>query len=110
MGAAADIDAEALLWDALAERLPEAGFRRNATIGLFGVDFLSPAAKLIVEVDGGRRLAASDRRSAFVHSLDLAGHRVLHFWDDEVRDDIGGVLHEIARNLPAPPVAAPAEG
>ncbi len=100
MGAAADSDAEALLWQAIAEQLPHAGFRRNETIGLFGVDFLSPTARLIVEI-GGARPAANDRQSsAFARTLELAGHRVLHFWDDEVRDDIGGVLHEIARNLP----------
>ena len=110
MGAAADSDAEGLLWQALAEKLPEAGFRRNATIGLFGVDFLSPKARLIVEVDRGGRPATTGLRPAFARSLDLAGHRVLRFWDDEVREDIGGVLHEIARNLPAQPAAPVATG
>ena len=99
-GAPADTEAQALLWAALAEQLPHAGFHRNAELGLFAVDFLSPTARLIVEIDGARPPAANDRQSAFAHSLELAGHRVLHFWDDEVRDDIGGVLHEIARNLP----------
>jgi very-short-patch-repair endonuclease len=110
MAVATDSDAEGLLWQALGEQLPQAEFRRNATIGLFGVDFLSPKARLIVEVDRGRRPSIRGGRTQFARSLDMAGHRVLHFWDDEVREDIGGVLHEIARNLPALPAGATPTG
>jgi very-short-patch-repair endonuclease len=47
-------DAERIVWYGVrAHRLNGAGFRRQAPIGPYIVDFVSRAAKLIVEIDGG---------------------------------------------------------
>ena len=45
---------ERILWRALKE-LPTEGthFRRQAPVGPYGVDFLCPAKRLVIELDGG---------------------------------------------------------
>jgi very-short-patch-repair endonuclease len=70
---------EQKLWSALrGGRLGGVAFRRQVVIGERIVDFVAPAAKLIVEVDGGyhaERESADARRDA---ELERAGYRVLH--------------------------------
>jgi adenine-specific DNA-methyltransferase len=51
---------------------------------------------LIVELDGGQhidRMAADERRTNFLNSH---GFRVLRFWDNEVIENIEGVLESIS--------------
>jgi very-short-patch-repair endonuclease len=82
---------EQKLWSALrGGRLGGVAFRRQVVIGERIVDFVAPAAKLIVEVDGGyhaERESADARRDAV---LERAGYRVLR---------IDALL--VVRNLPA---------
>jgi very-short-patch-repair endonuclease len=48
-------DAERIIWyNVRAHRFQGAGFRRQTPIGPYVVDFVSHAAKLIIEVDGGQ--------------------------------------------------------
>jgi very-short-patch-repair endonuclease len=47
-------DAEQLLWRAMREKLPDWKFRRQHPIGTRIADFVCPAAKLVIELDGGR--------------------------------------------------------
>ncbi len=67
---------EELLWRALRGRRLGVTFRRQVLIGRYIVDFVAPAVRLVVEVDGsfhvGRRQDA--RRDA---ALESAGYRVL---------------------------------
>jgi very-short-patch-repair endonuclease len=69
---------EARLWHHLAgSRLLGVSFRRQVVIGPYIVDFLAPAARLVVEVDGAyhaRRSRADARRDA---RLAVLGYRVL---------------------------------
>ena len=55
---------EAKLWEALRGGQLGVAFKRQVRIGNFIADFLAPAAKLIVEVDGGAHVgrAAADAR------------------------------------------------
>jgi very-short-patch-repair endonuclease len=88
------------LWYALREKLPAAKFRRQVPFGLYFADFASHAAKLIVEVDGGRHTADRDAiRTAFLNS---EGYRVMRFWNNEVLQNLEGVLAAISSQLPSP--------
>ena len=68
---------EQALWQLLRRRALGVTFRRQVPIGRYVADFLAPAARLIVEVDGGyhqRRRAADGRRD---RDLNRLGYRVL---------------------------------
>lgn len=69
---------EALLWSRLRGRRLGVQFRRQVVVGSYIVDFMAPAAALVVEVDGDALHAAregADRRRDEV--LRVAGYRVL---------------------------------
>ena len=90
--------AERTLWSAI-ERVPISGthFRRQVPIGPYVVDFAYFATKLVIELDGpSHTFAASEdkdrRRQTW---LEAEGYRVLRFWNQEVRDNVEGVLDTI---------------
>src|SRR5262249_6943064 len=105
-------EAEKKLWWQL-RQLPLANshFRRQAAIGPYFADFASHKCRVVIEVDGGghgeARQAAFDRkRSAYLKSR---GYRVLRFWDNEVLQEIEGVMTLISEAVQesAPPPPAP---
>ena len=68
---------EQLLWSALRARQLGVTFRRQVLIGRYIVDFVAPAARLIVEIDGSfhaQRARTDARRDA---ALESAGYRLL---------------------------------
>jgi very-short-patch-repair endonuclease len=88
-------NAERKLWWHL-RRLPNvnAHFRRQATIGQYYADFACHHHRLVIEVDGGghaddQQIAADQRRSEF---LNARGYRVLRFWNNEMFNQIDGVM------------------
>jgi len=106
--------AERVIWYGLrAHRLEGAGFRRQTPIGPYIVDFVSYAAKLIVEIDGGQHFddageARDKRRDAFLVSK---GFRVLRLSNHDVMTNRIGVLETIAaavRDVRAPSLPSPA--
>jgi very-short-patch-repair endonuclease len=98
-------DPERLLWGKLqAHRQAGLAFRRQVPIGPYVVDFLSHAARLVVELDGGGHSwnARSRRDEARDAWLAERGYRVLRFWNPEVTANLDGVVETI--------LAAAAEG
>ncbi|MDK2980175.1 MAG: hypothetical protein PWQ55_522 [Chloroflexota bacterium] len=85
--------AEIRLWSVLRKRQRAgARFRRQHPIGPFVVDFCAPRIKLVIEVDGGQHVdlhAYDQRRTAY---LTAHGYRVLRFWNNQVMDDLNGVV------------------
>jgi very-short-patch-repair endonuclease len=83
-------------------------FRRQATIGPYFADFASHKVKFVVEVDGGQH---ADGRSDAVRTryLEASGYRVLRFWNNDVLENISGVLSMIdaAINADSPPTPDP---
>ena len=84
-------------------------FRRQHPIGNYIVDFYCPEARLAVELDGGghklkKQKEYDDKRGK---KLSKNGIRVLRFWDNEVWDNLEGVLEVIYRELPDDPSPQP---
>jgi very-short-patch-repair endonuclease len=99
---AAQTEVESRLWQRLRNRqLEGAKFRRRQSIGSYIADFFCFDARLVVELDGSQHgeeheQQADDRRTEY---LENHGYRVLRFWNEEVLDNIDGVLETIARHL-----------
>lgn len=93
-------DAEKKLWHALRNRrLGGYKFRRQHSIGPYVVDFVCIAAKLIVEVDGGQHATQKNDDDLRTGFLNDKGFNVIRFWNNEVFENLEGVLETILRNL-----------
>jgi len=95
--------AERLLWSQLRNgRLAGFKFRRQMWLCGYIADFACPEAKLIVEADGSQHGEAEqydERRSeAFTHE----GFRTLRFWNNDIIENLDGVLTQIRVALPSP--------
>ena len=78
-------------------------FRRQVPLGPYVVDFFCLSASLVVEVDGGQH-GAPDGRSQDARRtrwLEAQGYRVIRFWNNEVLDNLEGVLVVIREALSA---------
>ncbi|WP_328516577.1 endonuclease domain-containing protein [Tardiphaga alba] len=89
---------ERALWRALKD-MPVAGshFRRQAPIGPYVVDFVCPAAHLIIELDGGHHNEDEQARRDLIRQrwLEAEGYRVLRFWNSEIATEMPAVLDRI---------------
>jgi len=97
-------DVETKLWHAIRNDQLGVKFRRQSPVLGFVADFLSNEVRLIVELDGGQH-ADSVSDASRTKLLEQAGFRVLRFWNNEVNENLDGVLQTIvsALNLPRPP-------
>ena len=102
---------ERLLWGNLrAGRLEGLKFRRQCWIGNYIADFVCIEAKLVVEADGSQHGETEEydvRRDAY---LRREGYRVIRLWNNEVTENLEGVLEAIRRTVlervPSPSRAA----
>jgi very-short-patch-repair endonuclease len=79
-------------------RLGGAKFRRQAPVGEYVADFLCREAKLIVELDGGQH-SDSEKDPSRTAYLELAGYRVLRFWNNDLLNNEDGVVEQILQML-----------
>jgi very-short-patch-repair endonuclease len=97
-------DVERLLWQALRYKQVNGNrFRRQHPIGRYIVDFACIEQKLVIELDGGQhqeQVAYDEQRTA---SLQAQGWQVLRFWNNDILNNLEGVLTRIAENLTAAP-------
>jgi very-short-patch-repair endonuclease len=85
--------AERKLWYRLRSRnFMELKFRRQEPIGNYIVDFVCYEKKLIVELDGGQHNEFSEKDIPRTKALEKEGYKVLRFWNNEVINNIDGVL------------------
>ena len=100
-------DAEQRLWYHLrAHRFMDLKFKRQRPMGSYIVDFVCEEHRLIIEIDGGQHQAEQatydQQRDAWLHSQ---GYTVLRFWNNDVMQNLEGVLEKIRSTLtlsPAP--------
>ena len=90
--------AEAQLWAHLRDcRLEGIKFRRQHAIGQYITDFCSLKRKLIIELD----LEQEEHDKERTFYLESLGYRVIRFWNDQVMNDIEGVIKTIIFALEA---------
>jgi very-short-patch-repair endonuclease len=90
-------DTEQHLWGHLRNRQIEGfKFRRQQPVGRYVVDFVNLERKVIIELDGGQNnLGPGDKvRDEWLRA---EGYEVLRFWDNQIFNNLEGVL-EIIRN------------
>ena len=95
-------DAERRLWAKVRKKqLKGYQFYRQKIIGNFIVDFYSPKARLIIEVDGNHhpKDIQADRDSARDNYMKNRGLTVLRFSDREVLTNLDSVIEAIYANL-----------
>ena len=98
-------NAENTLWYYLRNRqLAGLKFRRQEAIDNYIADFVCFECKLIVELDGGQHnteenIEYDKKRTQYFESQ---GFQVLRFWDNEIFENIEGVLETILLNIPSP--------
>ena len=103
-------DAERYLWSKLKNKqLDGYQFYRQKPIGNYIVDFYCPAAKMMIEVDGGQHfyndgIKHDNERDAYINSLGL---RVLRFTNIEVLKNMQGVIDSIIENMNEIPLDPP---
>jgi very-short-patch-repair endonuclease len=101
-----------LWWHLRSLPIENTHFRRQTPIGPYYADFACHRRRLIIEVDGSghaedRQSTIDAERTAFLESR---GYRVLRFWNNEVLQQIDGVMSaifEALRAVEAPPTPGP---
>jgi lysyl-tRNA synthetase class 2 len=92
--------AETLLWSRLKNRqLSGRKFRRQMPILGFIADFACPDAKLIIELDGSQHAQQADADHIRTLELERAGYLVLRFCNNEISENLDGVLETISATL-----------
>jgi very-short-patch-repair endonuclease len=100
--------AERKLWNALRGKQLEGNrFRRQHPIGPYIADFACLDKSLVIELDGGQHQDQVDydkRRTSF---LQMQGWKVLRFWNNDVLNNLEGVLASIGETLTVTPPSQP---
>ncbi len=93
-------DTEIKLWQQLrGRRFVGHKFRRQVPLGTFIVDFVCFERKLIIELDGGQHNPANEYEVQRRRWLEQGGFRLVRFWDNEVFENLEGVLQVILNAL-----------
>jgi very-short-patch-repair endonuclease len=97
-------DVERLVWLKLRDRqLSGFKFRRQVPIGRYIVDFVCRDRLLIVELAGGQHSSTSKHDADRARWLEQHGWRVLRFWNNDVTENLTGVLEVILATVSASP-------
>ena len=92
-------EAEKLFWYHVRDRqLSGYKFRRQLPVGPYVADFACLETKLIVEIDGGQHNGSLGdiKRDA---DLNTAGFKVARYWNNDVLNNIDGVLSTLTLTL-----------
>ncbi len=93
-------EAEKLLWRNLRNRqLGGYKFRRQVPVDNYVADFICEAAKLIVELDGGQHDDDRTKDALRTQTLERCGYKVLRFWNNQVSENLDGVLITILSEI-----------
>lgn len=91
---------ESLLWSRLrARRLQGIKFRRQQPIENFIVDFVSFEKRIVIELDGGQHKMNKEKDNERDRFLANNGFTVLRFWNNDIVENLEGVLEVIQKNV-----------
>ena len=80
-------------------------FNRQVPIGPYICDLVARTPKLIIELDGGQHADAADYDANRTTFLQQRGYRVIRFWNNDVLENLEGVLtviEEALKDRPSP--------
>ncbi len=93
-------EAESHLWQHLrARQVRGKKFRRQHPVGKYILDFACIEARLAIEVDGGQHSEMQNQDNVRTAWLETQGWKVVRFWNNEVLQNIEGVLEEVFNAL-----------
>ena len=96
--------AENLLWKRLRKtQVPKYKFTRQHPIGPYIVDFCCRWARLVIELDGGHHVTQQEVDADRRQYLEAQDYRVIRFWNNEVFENLEGVLFRIVEELERDP-------
>lgn len=72
-------------------------FRKQQPIGNYIVDFVSFEKKIIIELDGGQHAKAKKKDSKRDKLLGENGFTVLRFWNNDIFNNLEGILEVISK-------------
>ncbi|MDQ8755214.1 DUF559 domain-containing protein [Sphingosinicella sp. LHD-64] len=94
---------EEILWRHLRGRRFEGfKFRRQMWLAGYVADFACTEARLVMEADGSQHINAADYDEERGAAFTRLGWRTLRFWNNEIVEDLEGVLIAIGAALPSP--------
>ena len=89
-------DAERCLWQHLRNsQIEGVKFRRQQPIEMYIVDFVSFDKRIVIELDGGQHAEAGRKDQQRDACLAMNGFSILRFWNNEVFENLDGVLESI---------------
>ncbi len=92
---------ERLIWHKIrARQLQGVRFRRQYPIGRYIVDFICLEQHLIIELDGGQHAEQQNYDTDRDIWLTRQGFKVLRFWNNEVLENMDGIVQIISKYLP----------
>lgn len=92
-------DAEQNLWQRLRMRQLGVKFRRQHPVGKYILDFACVNVKLAIELDGGQHGEMQIQDNFRTVWLEAQGWEVVRFWNNEVLQNIEGVLEKISGSV-----------
>lgn len=98
-------DAESVLWYGLRDSRLPFKVRRQHPIGTYIADFAIPSRKLIIEIDGGQHADAVEADALRTREMNTYGYRVIRFWNNDVLENLDGVLQSIIAAAEAAPTS-----
>lgn len=84
--------AERKLWSQIRNDQLGVNFRRQHAVGNYIPDFCSPKAKLVIELDGSQHLEQEEYDTERTKYLEAQGYKVIRFWNNDVMNNIEGVI------------------
>jgi len=75
-------------------------FRRQVKFGSYVADFCCPSKKIVIEIDGGQHNEDLNIEKDKVKQkfIEKQGYKVLRYWNNDVDDNLEGVVEDILRN------------
>jgi len=87
--------AEIKLWAYIRNDQLGVNFRRQHAIGKYIPDFVCIKQKLIIELDGSQHLEQVEYDAERTKFLESQGYKVVRFWNNQIMNDINGVIKAI---------------
>ena len=103
-------DAERLLWSHLRAGQLGVKFRKQMWLGGSIADFASVEAKLVIEADGGQHGQHRHKDERGARAMAALGYHTLRFWNNDVLENVDGVLRVISDSIPSPSHSASQSG